>query len=136
MDWRHCLPRCICQAEAQLISGTSRVPTRTGKPGKPGRMGRHFPVREKSGNFVSPEKWEPWPALRIFVEFQNSPIIICETQITKIVTLIIFRCAMLQSCSIFFDRLSSRLWAPIWSTFDNYTYFPRVVHQISTVPKR
>ena len=25
-----------------------RVPTRTGKPG---RMGRHFPVREKSGNF-------------------------------------------------------------------------------------
>ena len=29
----------------------SRVPTRTGKPGKPGKMGRHFPVREKSGNF-------------------------------------------------------------------------------------
>ena len=28
-----------------------RVPTRTGKPGKPGKMGRHFPVREKSGNF-------------------------------------------------------------------------------------
>ena len=27
---------------------TCRVPTRTGKPGK---MGRHFPVREKSGNF-------------------------------------------------------------------------------------
>ena len=27
------------------------VPTRTGKPGKPGKMGRHFPVREKSGNF-------------------------------------------------------------------------------------
>ena len=25
-----------------------RVPTRTGKPGK---MGRHFPIREKSGNF-------------------------------------------------------------------------------------
>ena len=24
----------------------------TGKPGKPGKMGRHFPVREKSGNFV------------------------------------------------------------------------------------
>ena len=32
------------------LSG-SRVPTRTGKPGKPGKMGRHFPVREKSGNF-------------------------------------------------------------------------------------
>ena len=26
----------------------TRVPTQTGKPGK---MGRHFPVREKSGNF-------------------------------------------------------------------------------------
>ena len=29
----------------------ARVPTRTGKPGKLGKMGRHFPVREKSGNF-------------------------------------------------------------------------------------
>ena len=29
----------------------NRVPTRTGKPGKPGKMERHFPVREKSGNF-------------------------------------------------------------------------------------
>ena len=28
-----------------------RVPTRTGKTGKPAKMGRHFPVREKSGNF-------------------------------------------------------------------------------------
>ena len=27
------------------------VPTRTGQTGKPGIMGRHFPVREKSGNF-------------------------------------------------------------------------------------
>ena len=33
-----------------------RVPTRTGKPGKPGKMGRHFPVREKSGNFVQTGK--------------------------------------------------------------------------------
>ena len=32
-------------------SCTVRVPTRTGKTGKPGKMGRHFPVREKSGNF-------------------------------------------------------------------------------------
>ena len=31
-----------------LWHSVSRVPTRTGKPGK---MGRHFPVREKSGNF-------------------------------------------------------------------------------------
>ena len=33
------------------VSSLHRVPTRTGKPGKPGKMGRHFPVREKSGNF-------------------------------------------------------------------------------------
>ena len=31
-----------------LVVHNIRVPTRTGKPGK---MGRHFPVREKSGNF-------------------------------------------------------------------------------------
>ena len=37
----------------------TQVPTRTGKTLKPGKMIRHFPVREKSGNFVSPEKWEP-----------------------------------------------------------------------------
>ena len=30
--------------------GVCRVPTRTGKPGKI-KMGRHFPVRDKSGNF-------------------------------------------------------------------------------------
>ena len=30
------------------IDNIYRVPTRTGKPGK---MGKHFPVREKSGNF-------------------------------------------------------------------------------------
>ena len=61
------------------------VPTGNGKQGKPGKMGRHFPVREfcqywksqgillkileksnytgkireKSGKFVSPKKWEP-----------------------------------------------------------------------------
>ena len=33
-----------------------RVLTGTGKPGKPGKMGEHFPVREKSGNFVHTEK--------------------------------------------------------------------------------
>ena len=32
----------------KCISNKVRVPTRTGKPGK---IGRHFPVREKSGNF-------------------------------------------------------------------------------------
>ena len=38
------------------LSCNTRVPTRTGKPGK---RGRHFPVREKSGNFEQTGKvWE------------------------------------------------------------------------------
>ena len=32
------------------------VPTGTGNQGKPGKMGRHFPVREKSGNFIKTGK--------------------------------------------------------------------------------
>ena len=32
------------------------VPTGTGNQGKPGKMGRHFPVREKSGNFAKTGK--------------------------------------------------------------------------------
>ena len=32
------------------------VPTGTGNQGKPGKMGRHFPVRERSGNFVKTGK--------------------------------------------------------------------------------
>ena len=32
------------------------VPTGTGNKGKPGIVGRHFPVREKSGNFVKTGK--------------------------------------------------------------------------------
>ena len=32
------------------------VLTGTGNQGKPGKMGRHFPVREKSGNFVKTGK--------------------------------------------------------------------------------
>ena len=32
------------------------VPTGTGNQGKPGKMGRHFPVKEKSGNFVKTGK--------------------------------------------------------------------------------
>ena len=32
------------------------VPTGTGNQGKPGKLGRHFPVREKSGNFVKTGK--------------------------------------------------------------------------------
>ena len=42
--------RCQFQGGSQ-VSCPDRVPTRTGKTGKPGKMGRHFPVREKSGNF-------------------------------------------------------------------------------------
>ena len=34
----------------------SMVPTGTGKTGNPGKMGRHFPVRQKSGNFVKTGK--------------------------------------------------------------------------------
>ena len=37
---------CECIVESFVY--THRVPTQTGKPGK---VGRHFPVREKSGNF-------------------------------------------------------------------------------------
>ena len=47
---------CMQNLKSYTVKGRSvefgsnkiRVPTRTGKPGK---MGRHFPVREKSGNF-------------------------------------------------------------------------------------
>ena len=47
------------------------VPTGTGNQGKPGKMGRHFPVREKSGNFVKTGKvrefyskfWKNWKKL-------------------------------------------------------------------------
>ena len=41
----------LCPYERIKYLQIYRVPTRTGKPGKPGKMGRHFPVREKSGNF-------------------------------------------------------------------------------------
>ena len=37
--------------EKKIANCIISVPTRTGKTGKPGKMGRHFPVREKSGNF-------------------------------------------------------------------------------------
>ena len=70
MGWRHChyhamwagllhytellsLPsvlNSVVIAISHYVNGacSDRIPTRTGKPGK---MGRHFPVREKSGNF-------------------------------------------------------------------------------------
>ena len=43
-----CFPIFVTVA---IVQFRTRVPTRTGKTGKPGKMGRHFPVREKSGNF-------------------------------------------------------------------------------------
>ena len=45
---RNCFHKKVPPSDTVLFH---RVPTRTGKPGKPGKMGRHFPVREKSGNF-------------------------------------------------------------------------------------
>ena len=36
-----------------ILGGSYRVSSQTGKPGE---MGRHFPVREKSGNFEQTEK--------------------------------------------------------------------------------
>ena len=45
------LCRCKTKAVRKYVLFLVRVPTQTGTPGKPGKMGRHFPVREKSGNF-------------------------------------------------------------------------------------
>ena len=54
------------------LTTMSRVPTQTGKPGK---MGRHFPVREKSGNFdqtgkVREKSWKITQNTGKFREFQ------------------------------------------------------------------
>ena len=53
VESRLCLLAFVHENRRSLLSllTFNRVPTRTGKPGKPGKMGRHFPVREKSGNF-------------------------------------------------------------------------------------
>ena len=50
-----CWSLCLC-AMYVLKSGYFMVPTGTGNLGKPGKMGRHFPVGEKSGNFVKTGK--------------------------------------------------------------------------------
>ena len=42
------IPDGFVENSVFTLNNDYRVPTRTGKPGK---MGRHFPVREKSGNF-------------------------------------------------------------------------------------
>ena len=43
-----CCLSCSGECCDFVVTFLYRVPTRIGKPGK---MGRHFPVREKSGNF-------------------------------------------------------------------------------------
>ena len=48
------------------------VPTGTGNQGKPGKMGRHFPVREKSGNFAqNTGKQENLNKKNVFCESQG-----------------------------------------------------------------
>ena len=53
MLWQHNLLQDYCSNSLQTWN---MVPTGTGNQGKPGKMGRHFPVREKSGNFVKTGK--------------------------------------------------------------------------------
>ena len=43
--------RNIAAGKIKNLLQLTGFPLGTGKPGKPGKMGRHFPVREKSGNF-------------------------------------------------------------------------------------
>ena len=68
------------------------VPTGTGNQGKPGEMGRHFPVREKSGNFVKTGKvrefyskyWENWKKLHWKIEKNTGKVReICQPVIVK-----------------------------------------------------
>ena len=62
----------------------SMVPTGTGNQGKPGKMGRHFPVREKSGNFVKTgkvrEKSGILPKILEKQENLNKKNVFCESQ--------------------------------------------------------
>ena len=68
------------------------VPTGTGNRGKPGKMGRHFPVREKSGNFVKTGKvrefyskyWKNWKKLFWKIEKNTGKVReICQPVIVK-----------------------------------------------------
>ena len=60
------------------------VPTGTGNQGKPGKMGRHFPVREKSGNFVKTGKSGKsqgiLPKILEKQENLNKKNVLCESQ--------------------------------------------------------
>ena len=67
---------------ATMTKYVARVPTRAGKPGK---MGRHFPVREKSGNFDQTGKVREKPGKIMqntgkLREFQTN--IICYSSVT------------------------------------------------------
>ena len=46
----------MCHYNIHQYWEINMVPTGTGNQGKPGKMGKHFPVREKSGNFVKTGK--------------------------------------------------------------------------------
>ena len=68
------------------------VPTGTENQGKPGKMGRHFPVREKSGNFVKTGKvrefyskyWKNWKKLYWKIEKNTGKVRkICQPIIVK-----------------------------------------------------
>ena len=69
------------------------VPTETGKTGKPGKMGRHFPVMQRSGNFVKTGKvrefyskyWKNQKKLYWKIEKKNTGKVgeICQSVMVK-----------------------------------------------------
>ena len=77
---------------AILCRQWNMVPTGTGNQGKPGKMGRHFPVRKKSGNFVKTGKvrefyskyWKNWKKLHWKIEKNTGKVReICQPVIVK-----------------------------------------------------
>ena len=86
------------ESENDLLHGCfwkiclTMVPTGTGNQGKPGKIGRHFPVREKSGNFVKTGKvrefyskyWKNWKKLYWKIEKNTGKVReICQPVIVK-----------------------------------------------------
>ena len=94
---RSLLSDFICESVDTFIGyyfsySTTMVPTGTGNQGKPGKMGRHFPVREKSGNFVKTGKvrefyskyWNNWKKLYWKIEKNTGKVReICQPAIVK-----------------------------------------------------
>ena len=64
MLWQYNLLQDYCSNSLQTWN---MVPNGTGNQRKPGKMGRHFPVGEKSWNFVKTGKvreyWKNWKKL-------------------------------------------------------------------------